>query len=495
MNAFGANSLSRQLQVQHCWPAQVPRGLDSVCAEEVRRFFGLCRRYRQAATINNIDQMVNLTRSAAKGPAKANRARISPRAAEERAWLPAAAVVLVACFTLFVLMALGQFEPGTPLGNALVRWGICQGPEPPPEVAAAPQETRGETGEGREERNRTPLKEAAREATGGVGQKPPVEPVAEPVKESIKEPIKEPAKEAPVVPAKEPTGEPVGELPKEPVKTPAKPSTTTLVIKNSSPDVRTAAPGCAESAGTAGGGWPTPGCWDRLQAKCSTAALGCAESSRTAGGGCPTGGQSGREKIGRTIPTVLQHRVVAQRVGGGPRIIAAERWLLGRRHIPDVIDIAEDGQMTERRFRATEPTATARSAASGRVLPRSSYVAGGSNCTTLPSTHSRISLSQLEKRISCRPGPRTPVTAPGWNCCMSRPLIERIARPVATSRRHRNRRPPLRNSKRSSPFAPSTSAVQRTARSPTQNWPRLSPSGVTRSSPRLDTGGRIRLVL
>ena len=43
---------------------------------------------------------------------------------KSRRWAPAAAVtVLVVCFTVMVLMALGQFEPGTPLGNALVQMG------------------------------------------------------------------------------------------------------------------------------------------------------------------------------------------------------------------------------------------------------------------------------------------------------------------------------------------------------------------------------------
>ena len=58
-------------------------------------------------------------------PNQADRARVSSRIAQGT-WLgaKAATVLLIACFTVVVLMALGQFEPGTPLGNALVRWGV-----------------------------------------------------------------------------------------------------------------------------------------------------------------------------------------------------------------------------------------------------------------------------------------------------------------------------------------------------------------------------------
>jgi hypothetical protein len=43
-------------------------------------------------------------------------------------WLPVVAVLLIVCFLAVVLMALGQFMPGTPLGNILVQWGLVEAP-------------------------------------------------------------------------------------------------------------------------------------------------------------------------------------------------------------------------------------------------------------------------------------------------------------------------------------------------------------------------------
>ena len=129
-------------------------------------------------------------------------------------WLSAAAVVLVACFTLFVLMALGQFEPGTPLGDALVRWGFRQAPEPPPELAAAREDGSERGAEGKAESDVTPAKEPAKEPAHEVGPKLPVQP-ADRARQGARQAARhgagqgsllpKPSKEAPEVPAKEPT--------------------------------------------------------------------------------------------------------------------------------------------------------------------------------------------------------------------------------------------------------------------------------------------------
>lgn len=151
-------------------------------------------------------------------------------------WLPAVTVVLVACFTLFVLMALGQFEPGTPLGNTLVRWGLRQAPQPPREVAAAPQEERPvKKGEGGETKM-TPGKEPETKPPGEPAKKLPLQPGAELPKEPVNEPAKELGKEALAPPVKEPAREPVGEMLQEPAKTPAKQPTADVVIKEASPE-------------------------------------------------------------------------------------------------------------------------------------------------------------------------------------------------------------------------------------------------------------------
>ena len=63
-----------------------------------------------------------------------------------RAWLPiAAAVVLAACVIVVVLKVFGQFEPGTPGGDMLVRLGVVAAA--PPELAI--RKGKEERGEGR----------------------------------------------------------------------------------------------------------------------------------------------------------------------------------------------------------------------------------------------------------------------------------------------------------------------------------------------------------
>ena len=56
---------------------------------------------------------------------------------KSRRWFPVAAALVVAVSMLMVVLNLfGQFEPGTPLGDTLVRWGVI---ETPREVAAQPE--------------------------------------------------------------------------------------------------------------------------------------------------------------------------------------------------------------------------------------------------------------------------------------------------------------------------------------------------------------------
>ncbi len=56
---------------------------------------------------------------------------------KSRHWFPVAATLVVAVSMLMVVLNLfGQFEPGTPLGDMLVRWGVV---ETPRELAAQPE--------------------------------------------------------------------------------------------------------------------------------------------------------------------------------------------------------------------------------------------------------------------------------------------------------------------------------------------------------------------
>ena len=98
---------------------------------------------------------------------------------KRRHWLPAAAaVMLVACFTVVVLMALRQFEPTAPLGNALVQWGIIEGGKPSDEVAAVAKQR----GEGRGARDEGPGEEAPMpEAVEPLTADSTVEPFEAPV--------------------------------------------------------------------------------------------------------------------------------------------------------------------------------------------------------------------------------------------------------------------------------------------------------------------------
>ena len=122
---------------------------------------------------------------------------------KSRCWIPMATALVVAAAMLVVVLNLfGQFEPGTPLGDMLVRGGLI---EPPRELAAQPE---GKArGAGEERRGATEL--------------PPSQPAAQPPKQPAKQPAAETTAEK--TPEKE-TGKAVAvPMPKETAKSPVPP--------------------------------------------------------------------------------------------------------------------------------------------------------------------------------------------------------------------------------------------------------------------------------
>jgi hypothetical protein len=103
-----------------------------------------------------------------------------------RGWVPIAAVVVVAvCVVVMVLMALGQFEPGTVGGNLLASLGIATAPQEPKETAA-----------------RGPNKDEKGDEESGNGEAAPAngnaaEPGNEPAVKSGTGPIQQPAAKSP----------------------------------------------------------------------------------------------------------------------------------------------------------------------------------------------------------------------------------------------------------------------------------------------------------
>ncbi len=93
-------------------------------------------------------------------------------------WHVAAAVALGLGLVVVVLLLFGQLEPGTPVGNMLVRCGIVAKPQEKSQELAAADEGSGERGEGR----------------GELGQEPAASPIVEPTEGTTPEnPVKEPA--------------------------------------------------------------------------------------------------------------------------------------------------------------------------------------------------------------------------------------------------------------------------------------------------------------
>ena len=144
---------------------------------------------------------------------------------KSRHWFPAVACLVVAVsFIVVALNMFGQFEPGTPLGDMLVRGGLIEAPR---EVATRPEgKATGVGDEGRAKRESPSSKQTAAESPKPSAKPLAVEAapekaagketskgVAEP---TAKEPVKMPVKPSPAGPAKEPVKTPAVETPVKP---------------------------------------------------------------------------------------------------------------------------------------------------------------------------------------------------------------------------------------------------------------------------------------
>jgi len=184
--------------------------------------------------------MLNLTIGSSDGDSAGHRARPKPTVPEylresrpKRRWLPAAAaLVLAACFTVVVLSAVGQLEPGTPLGDSLVRLGVMAAR---PEVAREPESPKGgpirpavkEPAENLQPEKVAPekapaLSEPPKPAELEPGKPPQPGAGPEPAQTLVEEPVKKPAtnitikpetspRKAPAEPSKPPAIQPPGE--------------------------------------------------------------------------------------------------------------------------------------------------------------------------------------------------------------------------------------------------------------------------------------------
>ena len=161
---------------------------------------------------------------------------------EKRRWIPITAlVVLVVCITIVVLMAKGQFEPHTPLGDMLVQWGIIQ---PAREAATGP----GTTPAVKEEPKKGNEVSQAKETVEEPNKESPVEQAAAPVKEektdaaiATKPPVDEPTTGVTISPqpesAKMPAPTPPGEAAAEAgAKSEPKPDTEKADAAKSKPE-------------------------------------------------------------------------------------------------------------------------------------------------------------------------------------------------------------------------------------------------------------------
>jgi hypothetical protein len=144
---------------------------------------------------------------------------------KSRHWFPVVATLVVAVSLIVVVLNMfGQLEPGTPLGDRLVRWGLIEAPR---EVATQTEgKARKVATEGRGTSESPPSKLTAVESPKPPAKQAAVEPAAEKetgkgVAGPAKEPAKTPVTELPAGPAKAPGKAPAADTAAKPV-TPAK---------------------------------------------------------------------------------------------------------------------------------------------------------------------------------------------------------------------------------------------------------------------------------
>jgi hypothetical protein len=153
-----------------------------------------------------------LRMEAGSGEPEARRRRQKPTVPEylrdrnaKRHWMSITAlVVILVCITVAVLMAKGQLEPHTPLGDMLVRWGLLK---PANEAVAGLDTTSAVKKEAAKGGEVPPTKEAVAELV----EQTPGQPAATPVKEEKEEaanaaakmPAEEPATGVKILPAPE----------------------------------------------------------------------------------------------------------------------------------------------------------------------------------------------------------------------------------------------------------------------------------------------------
>ncbi len=143
-------------------------------------------------------------------------------------WVPKVAVaVLFVCLTFVALQLLGQFEPGTPLGNQLVAWGLVKEPK---EVAAQPADAKPQADQAAATPDAAKTPPDATPPAGNDGKTSPPAPLSEgpsaPAAEPLK-PVPQPATDAPAIqpptPAAPPKAAQEATAPKP--EPPAKPET------------------------------------------------------------------------------------------------------------------------------------------------------------------------------------------------------------------------------------------------------------------------------
>lgn len=137
-------------------------------------------------------------------------------------WAAVAAVLLAACFTVVVLMAFGQLESGTPMGNFLVRLGVI----------SAPREVTAKEWSGVGDQERGLGTSVPSEAPDGPATKEPAEEPAQSPAEDVRTETKGPVPSAPPeqpAPEKSPDGPAEAPSPVAPESTPKTPADPAVV--------------------------------------------------------------------------------------------------------------------------------------------------------------------------------------------------------------------------------------------------------------------------